>query len=145
MSVVDPQILLQAPPEEGKSSRRARAIRFGAGIALLGVAAALFLWLKRGEPQRAAAVCGAALAVLLLFTAFPGLALAVRWAWMWFAHQLGRINTFLLLSLLYLLFIVPWSIVLRASGKSRLRPPSGPSYFQQRSAQRGREHFERPY
>jgi hypothetical protein len=145
MSVVDPQILLQAPPEEGKSSRRTRAMRFGAGIALLGVALALFFWLKRGEPRLGAAVAGASVALLVLFTAFPGLALGVRWAWMGFAHVLGRINTTLLLSLLYVLFIVPWSLALRISGRTGLRPPSGPSYFRRRSAQHGREHFERPY
>jgi hypothetical protein len=145
MSVVDPQILLQAPPEEGKSSRRARAMRFGAGVLLLGVAVALYLWLRRGEPRLGAAVGGASVALLLLFMAFPGLALGVRWAWMWFAHQLGRINTMLLLSVLYVVFIVPWSLALRISGKSGLRRPSGPSYFQRRVAERGREHFERPY
>jgi hypothetical protein len=144
MSVVDPLVSFQQKHAGSTGSLRRRALSFGGGIAVLAILLGLALWLWRDDP-RAAAVIGAGLLVFALSAAFPGVTLRVRAAWMWFARLLGRVNTALILAILYVVFVVPWGLVVRITGRTALAPPKGPSYFRARPKDRGREQFERPY
>ena len=46
-------------------------------------------------------------------------------AWMRFAHALGRIQTFLILSIVYLVVLGPIGVVMRLTGQDPLRRPAG--------------------
>ncbi len=75
---------------------------------VLVLALGIFYWLKRSDYLLLAA---GALAFSGLF--IPGLSAKIHWSWMKLAHYLGLITGKLLLTLVYVLFLLPLSFLSR--------------------------------
>jgi hypothetical protein len=135
-------------PADDNASRRA-ALRFGVGaFALL---AGLGAWQGLREAWPAAGiglgVAGGALLVLALVR--PRLSLAIRGAWLKVAGGMARLNTGLLLGLVFFLVLSPLAWVRRRLYgdllRSRWAPGEHRSYWQVRRTIRDPRHYERPY
>jgi hypothetical protein len=78
-----------------------------------------------------------------------GLVRHVKQGWMAFASRFGRIQTALLLLLVYALVIGPLALVLRVIGRQdllELRRPAGPSFaHRKQQVPTDRERCERPF
>lgn len=96
-----------------------------AGFGLIGAAAR---WL--GSPTTSVVLWSIGAAVGLLSLAWPGPARPVYRAWMAFAHVLGRINTTVLLTLFWLVMVVPLALVFKLIRRDALsRRIGGASYW----------------
>lgn len=78
----------------------------------------------------------------------PGVLRPVRDGWLRFAHVLGRINSTILLSLVYYLAITPMAVILRLFKRDLLAlrtDPTASSYRVERDDRLGREDMQRPF
>ena len=78
--------------------------------------------------RRTAFLVLAAIGALLVFLSFiaPGALVVPRSYWMRFAHLLGRVNTAVLLFLLFYFVLTPLGFVLRLFGRDELRRRRAP-------------------
>jgi hypothetical protein len=141
MSLIEP--IVAVAPRRERGSVRIRALRFAATLALiLGTAG---MWkLHRGVENTGFALLGVALALVLYALVHPSGALALRTAWMRLGALLGRVNSVLLLSLVYFVVVTPLGVASRLFSR-RAKGAAGGSYFKQRHEQRDAKHFEHPY
>ncbi len=106
------------------------------GIILVGMSA-MFAYKNKPMSDVLAFMVGAAVLVVLGYRA-PGLLKPVWGAWMKFAEGLGKVMTFLLLSVMWLAMFVPFAIVLRIVGKEvmnmRFREPHLSTYWESRDS-----------
>ncbi len=78
----------------------------------------------------------------LLALAVPGVLLPLNRLWSWFGGKLGHINNNLVLGLFYILFMIPFGIVMRLFGRdpmARKIKKGQESYWQQPPRQLDRE------
>jgi hypothetical protein len=149
MNSIDPQIHLDhaAFSTKGGDEKR-RALKFAAGfLVFTGLVGAWLFW-RRHLPVPA--LCVSALGPMLVAAAAarPRFVLAVREGWLKAAGYVGKFNTFVILTLLYFVAVVPIGLIGRLFGRDRLglrRPKSSASYWHARDVQRDPSHFERPF
>ncbi|MGJ3259869.1 MAG: SxtJ family membrane protein [Rhodospirillales bacterium] len=119
-----------------RQSDRAFGLTFAAVFGIIGgvvwwLAEALYLW-----PFIVAAVFG------ILALAVPGVLLPLNRLWSWFGGKLGPINNKLVLGLFYILFMIPFGLVMRLIGRdpmARKIHTDEESYWQQPARQLDRE------
>jgi hypothetical protein len=89
----------------------------------MAVAASVFATLALYRHHtRAAAVLGSVAALFILFALVaPKLLEPLEVVWMAFARALGAINTRIIMGLLYLIFIVPLSLIFKLVGRDEMK------------------------
>ncbi len=150
MNSIDPLIALDPAHTTGgePSDVRRRAWRFAAGSFVFALLVGAWLFWRRHLPLPAVGVALLGLSLLGLAAVKPEAVLTVRAFWLRVARYVGTFNTFVILSLLYFVAVVPIGLVARLVGRDRLglrRQPSATSYWRPRAVQRDKTHFERPY
>ena len=141
MSLIEP--LVAVAPRRERGTARARALRFACTLAVvLGAAGAYRL--HRGAEVTGFVLLGAAGLLLLSAVVHPSAVLVARKGWMRVGELLGRVNSVLLLSVIYFVVVTPIGVVSRLFSR-RTKRPAGGSYFQRREEQRDAKHFEHPY
>jgi hypothetical protein len=145
MNSIDPIVPLALQTRSRRAAPRRRALRFALGCFVLGLGLGLWLWLSRGQARPALAVLSIASTVVLAALVRPNVVLGLRGAWLRCVAFLGAVNTTLLLSILYVLLVIPIGLILRIAGRDPLRRRPTPPYFQARAAPRDPSHFEHPY
>lgn len=115
----------------------------------MAVAASLFtLFALYRHHTRAATVLGVIALLFLLFALVaPKLLEPVEAAWMAFARVLGAINTRIIMGLLYVIFIVPLSLIFRLFGRDEMKRRwvggGSPSNWEDyRARQKDARHYE---
>lgn len=102
-------------PQSTRKELRQFGLLVGAVFSVVGLWPVLF----RSEPPRLwALVLGSALIVLGL--AWPPSLTHVHAVWMKIGHVLGMINSRLILSLIYFVFITPMGIIMRLIGRDAM-------------------------
>jgi len=141
MSLIEP--IVAVSPRRERGTARARALRFAGTLSVvLGAGGA---WkLHRGADAAAFVLLGVACALLFYALIHPSGALVLRKGWVRFGERLGRINSVLLLSLVYFVVVTPIGFASRLFSR-RTKAPADGSYFQPRREQRDAKHFEHPY
>lgn len=122
---------------------KARKTAYIVGGVLIAIAAFLGY---RGRTSTPAVLAAIALVLLVIGTVAPPLAIAFHRMWMWIAFKLGWVNSRILLTLVYVILVVPYKLVSRLSGRDPLsvRQPRAESYWQPRKVtKQTRERFER--
>lgn len=140
MSSIEPTVTLKTSQPRG--TKRRRALTFAGTIStVLGAAG---LWkVHRGFLQVGQILIGVAIALLIYSAVHPGGALALRRAWLRLGGFLGRINTAIILSVMYFLIVTPLGLLMRL-GKRSFRADRHAPYSVPRK-DRDRTHFEHPY
>ncbi|MBO6518889.1 MAG: hypothetical protein JJ900_12690 [Rhodospirillales bacterium] len=85
-------------------------------------------------------IVAAVFAILAL--AVPGVLLPLNRLWSWFGGKLGHINNKLVLGLFYILFMIPFGLVMRLIGRDPMARKIGgeqESYWQQPARQLDRD------
>ena len=99
-----------------KSSKELR--KFGMVMAVgFGIIGSIFLW---KDHQAWRYLYGIGGFFLLFGLVLPKVLEPIEWAWMKFAHALGIVMTFILLTVTYLVVITPIGLAMRAFGKDPL-------------------------
>lgn len=112
--------------------------------AAFALASALFWYRGRQTALIVAFAIAIALTTIALF--IPKLVKSFHRGWMTFAFALGYVNSRILLTLIYFLIFVPYSIVSRLVGRDplQIRQKPSDSYWHKRQATRQtQEQFER--
>jgi hypothetical protein len=147
MSLIDPAVTLSKRSSEdgAPGTTRRRAFKFAATLAtLIGGLGAWKIWSGRSVHTGRTLVIAAA--VLILYSLIhPAGTLALRKGWLRVGGLLGRVNSALILTVLYVSVITPLGLLLRLFGRRSVTKTPGGSYFEPRSAERGSKHFEHPY
>ncbi|MBI4423870.1 MAG: hypothetical protein HY554_09090 [Elusimicrobia bacterium] len=115
------------------------------GFLWSGVFALLGLWAWRHGKAWAPAGAGLAVAALALALLRPGLLEPPRAAWMRFALALARVNTKIVLGLLYFGVLTPLAVFLRLKGDDPLELEAEGSLWRERSAERKPERYEKQF
>jgi hypothetical protein len=147
MSLIDPAVTVSRGSSRGSSPERPRrqAVKFALTIAAL--IGSVGLWkMFSGRSVHTGKVLTIAAVVLVFYSlVHPAGTLALRKGWLRVGGVLGRVNSALILTVLYLVVITPLGLLLRLlAGRSFTKAPDG-SYFVLRSTERGSKHFEHPY
>ncbi len=121
-----------------------RSFGISVGIVLIAIAA-LLVW--RGRIGRAEIVGGVGAVLLVFGLVYPPL---LKWpsaAWWRFARLLGYINARVLLTVLFLLVLVPLAMVWRLTGKDPLfrRRAAWPGWSPYPARYRDKKHYARMY
>jgi hypothetical protein len=143
MSLIEPTVVFAPRPGDAGSERR-RALGFGALFAVLFAVAGVFRLVKGTSPHAGVALIALGVAFLVYSLVHPAGALSLRRQWMRFAGALGRVNSVIVLGVLYVLVVTPLGLLLRLFSRRPDTLKSG-SYFVSRGEQRDRKHFEHPY
>jgi hypothetical protein len=149
MSLIDPIVSLsKGASEDGQpGTARRQAFKFGATLAVLlgGLGAWKILSGRSVHTGNTLVIVAAAIVAYSLV--HPGGTLLLRKGWLRVGAVLGRVNSTLLLTVLYVAVITPLGLLLRAFGRrpTGTKAPQGGSYFVARAAERGPKHFEHPY
>jgi hypothetical protein len=147
MSLIDPAVTLSRDPSRGgpPGGARRQAFKFAATIAAL--IGGIDLWkMFSGHSVHTGRGLAIAAAVLVLYSlVHPAGTLALRKGWLRIGGVLGRVNSVLILIVLYVAVITPLGLLLRRFGRRFPTKTPGGSYFVPRSAERGSKHFEHPY
>jgi hypothetical protein len=124
-----------------------RALKFGAGAALVFGLIGLWLWRRKHHPLAGEIVAGVGGAILLASVAAPSAVLALRAVWMKFAGAIGWVNSRILLGVFFFLIITPVALIRRLTGGSPLRwqRGEGTSYWRIRDQPTDPKHYEHPY
>lgn len=140
MSSIEPTVTLEASAEKG--TKRRRALAFGATPAtVLGAAG---IWkVHRGSLHAGQILLAAAIALLAYSIAHPEGALVLRRAWLRLGAFLGRINSAVILAIMYFLVVTPVGLFMRLGRRSFRADRNGP--YSASRKQRERTHFEHPY
>jgi len=143
MSSIEPLVPLERGNRE-RGSERARALRFAGlmGAILVGLSL-LSVHRHHGATAVSKALLGAAAFLAVLALVLPSAALAVRRGWMWLGGLLGKINSTILLTVVYVALFTPIAVAMRLFGRGAFRTRGG-SAFVRREA-RDERHFEHPY
>jgi hypothetical protein len=127
---------------------RRDALRFGLGAALFLGALGALAW-YRHHPRTATGLAAAGASLALLSIVSPAGALAVRRAWMRFAHVLGFVNTRIILGVVFVVMVTPIALARRLFGRDtfgrRFRPGAASSYWHRRGGEYDPKHFEKPF
>jgi hypothetical protein len=144
MSSIEPVVPLPSGGREVRTERT-RAFRFGGTLALL--LGTMGVWvLHRGYSTRPGHALLAGAGVILVYSlVHPRGALLLRAGWLWFGSLLGRVNSAILLSVVYFLILTPLGVGRRLFGRRTFRRPHEGSYFIARGEDRDSKHFEHPY
>jgi hypothetical protein len=149
MNSIDPLVALDhGPARTADGDAKRRALRFAAGFLVLTALVGAWLWWRRALPLPAMCLLGSGAILVALAAIKPHFVLALRTAWLRLARYVGTFNTFLILTLLYFVAVVPIGLVARVFGRDRLGLRGRhreSSYWKQRDVQRDPKHFERPY
>ena len=119
---------------------------FGVSVGgVLCAIAAILAW--RGRTSRAEIIGGVGAVLVLLGLVYPSL---LKWpsvVWWWFARALGHLNARVLLTLLFVIVLVPLNAVWRLTGKDPLarRRDKCPGWFPYPARYRDRKHYSRMY
>jgi hypothetical protein len=117
---------------------------FGRGVGgVLILLAAYNVW--RGRPTMAAIFGAIGLTLLVLSSAAPA---ALKWpsrGWWTLAHALGWVNTRLLLTIFFVLVLVPVGVVFRVFGRDLLDRRGHGSSWVPFSTRRDPRHYERMF
>lgn len=101
------------------------------GLLLAGVMLVLAVWplLHRHAPTWLWLLPAAILGLLAWLA--PAILAPFAQGWLWFGHQLGRINSFILLTLVFFLIITPLALIFRTARRDplELRPPNRKSFW----------------
>ena len=119
---------------------------FGISVgSVLCVLALVLLW--RGRHGRAEIVGAVGALVLLCGLAYPPILARPSALWWRFSRTLARINTRVLLTLLFFIVLVPLSIVWRLTGKDPLarRRDRWPGWWPYPASHLDRAHYTRMY
>lgn len=91
------------------------------GLLLAGITVIVGLWpLLDGAPPAWAWLGAAAIGSTLAWR-WPQLLKYPTRIWLWLGHQVGRINTWLLLSLVFFLLVTPLALLFRLTGRDLLQ------------------------
>jgi hypothetical protein len=133
-----------SPPRREATLREIRS--FGIVLTVAGAILAYVAW-RRGFPITRTSIAGTFAAVGLFAIALPAFARPLHRAWMALGHALGRITTPIVLTLVFVLVLVPARLFLLLIGRDplqRRRLASAPSYWHERERRAfGRDDFER--
>lgn len=104
-------------------------------ILVLVLALGVFYWLNRiKHPELAKYLLLAALVVGLIGVFIPSLAEKMHWAWMKLAHGMGWVMSKVILSVVFFVFLLPMSLLVRALGKGSMKlKASKDSYYKERN------------
>jgi hypothetical protein len=149
MNSIDPLIRLDhGPAQAAGGDAKRRALRFALGFLVLTALVGAWLWWRRDLPWPAIGLVASGGLLLALAPIKPHAVLALRRAWLTLARYVGTFNTFLILTLLYFVAVVPLGFATRVFGRDRLglrHARDATSYWKSRDTQREPNHFERPY
>lgn len=108
-------------------------------VIVLGLVAVY--WFKRHNALLVAALVIGVSALLA-----PGVAGGIHWCWMKLSEGLGAVSGRVLLTVVYILVLIPLSFFARRLGKLNLRlKPGGKSYFKERDHIYSKEDFLHPW
>jgi hypothetical protein len=141
MSLIEP--IVAVAPRRERGTARTRALRFARTLSVILGAAGGWKF-HRGADATGFVLLGVAGALLFYALIHPSGALVLRKGWMRFGELLGRINSVLLLSLVYFVVVTPIGFASRLFSRRTKAAPGG-SYFHPRQEQRDAKHFEHPY
>lgn len=139
--MIDPDVSLSTPEEHGSPRRRALAFA-GTISGVLALAGAFKLY--RGVPRTGLGLLGFAAFFLVYASVHPRGALVLRSAWLRLGGLLGKINSAIILSVIYVAVLTPIGAFMRAIGKRSFRLSRADAYLTPRKA-RDTKHFEHPY
>lgn len=128
------------------SKRKRNGRKFGLTMAAVVAAITLvLLYRQRTLPAIIAGSVAAAFALAALIT--PRLLETVEAAWMAFGRVLGAVNTRILMSIFYVLLIVPLGLILRLIGKDEMKrrrwlAGHTTNWEDYRARQRNERHYE---
>lgn len=142
MSSIEPEVPL--PVVEKATTDRRRAFGFGLTIAVVLGAGGAYKLHRGGSETAAWSLISAAGAIFLYSVVHPAGALWLRGVWLRFGGLLGRINSALILSIAYLVFVTPFGFVLRVFGGRSFKKARSEPYIRPREG-RDPKHFEHPY
>lgn len=119
-----------------RQTDRAFGLTFAVVFSILGG----LVWLLTGHFVPGLFITSAVFALLAL--AVPGVLLPLNRLWSWFGGKLGHINNNLVLGLFYILFMIPFGLVMRLFGRdpmARKMASGQETYWQQPARQLDRE------
>jgi hypothetical protein len=117
---------------------------FAAGTVVLAGLVAVWLWFGPGRPRLALACLAFGALLVVLAALHPPSILALRAGWLSIARVVGLVNTTIILTLIYCVFVVPIALVQRLLRRDPLARRGSPRFVTRPQA-RDRTHFERPY
>ena len=122
----------------GKKTERRKELET---ILVIVLGLALFYWLKRREILLWCALVIGAAGLLV-----PPIAKGIHWCWMRLSVLMGAVSGRVLLTVVYVLVLVPLSVFARLSGKLTLRlKPGGRTYFKERDHLYRKEDMTHPW
>ncbi len=122
----------------GKKTERRKELET---ILVIVLGLALVYWLKRKETLLWCALAIGAGGVLV-----APVAKGIHWGWMRLSMLMGAVSGRVLLTVVYILVLVPLSVIARLSGKLTLRlKPGGRSYFKERDHLYRKEDMTHPW
>ena len=150
MNSIDPLIPLDHARrgQDGGGDLRRRALGFAAGFLVIAAGIGVLLWWRYDRFWPAICLWASGPILVALAVLKPELVLALRAAWLTAAGYFGKFNTFVILTLLYFLAVVPIGLTARLFRRDRLglrRRRDAHSYWRARDAERDPSRFERPY
>ena len=102
---------------------------------------AVLYWFKRRD-----ALLMAAIAVGVLSLLAPPVATGIHWCWMKLADVLGSVSSRIVLTVLYLLVLLPLALLARLFGKTAIRLTTGDgSYYKDRNHTYTKEDLMHPW
>ena len=121
-----------------------RSFGISVGLVLLAIAAALW-W--RGHVRRAEIVGGIGAFLLIAGLTYPPLLKYPSAVWWRLARALGYVNARILLTLLFVIVLLPLSLIWRLIGKDPLarNRRTWPGWSPYPARYRDRQHYERMY
>lgn len=125
--------------------RRLNGRKFGLTMAAVAAVFALIAWWRHRET--AVVVLAVVVAIFALFALIaPRLLEPVESIWMTFSRLLGAVNSRILLTIVYILVIVPTGLVFRLLGRDEMKRARlrdrGTNWEDYRSRQRDPKHYE---
>jgi hypothetical protein len=146
MSLIDPAVIVSQGSEGGgPETPRRRAFKFAATLSVLMSSLGLWKILSGRSVHTGRTLVIAAVALAVWSLAHPASVLLFRKIWLRVGGLLGRVNSVVLLTLLYLVIVTPLGLLLRALRGRSSASRAGGSYFLARDADRGPKHFDHPY
>ena len=98
-------------------------------VLVIVLALVIIYWFKR---YNALLLCALFIGVAALLV--PAVATGIHWFWMKLSHVLGAVSGRVLLSIIYLLVLLPLAVLAKLYGKSNIRlKAGGDTYFNDRN------------
>lgn len=144
MNSIEPVVPLP-PGERERGTARRRALEFATVFAILLGALSAWALFRGRDPERAAAFAGLGLVIVGYALVHPAGMLVLRTGWLRLGTLLGRVNSTIILSVIYIVLVTPLGLFFRIFGRRSFKPAPERSYFVARTDARDRKHFEHPY